>query len=427
LNAILLLLGLLVLSYLGSALVSSHAIRGLGLPSGAEYLCLGFVLGSHVLGIISQPLLADFEPLLLVGASWIAFVAGMTLTEVGKRRIALGRACVGVLSTLLLGLGVGAAVWFALPVLLPRLLGERPFIAGGAAIVCSGSTRQAVRWVVQRHAAQGPLSDALADYARVSSLVPVLGLSLLMAHYPEPSLAAAGFAARVGVTWGIGALLGLVAVLLVGRQLTRDEIWGVLVGTSLLSMGVAARLGLSSVSAAFALGLTIGVLSPRRSELSAMVRSTERAVLLPLAVLAGALINLREAPALGVIVALALAARYLGELMRGGALMLASRAARTAGPLLGLCLVSSGEVTLACAVSLALSFHSPAALTLLVVAGTGLLTGEIVGPFALRRSLARAGELAAPTTPVEPEQASSGGGAAPAAAVAEAPAAGRST
>jgi hypothetical protein len=404
LNAILLLLGLLVLSYLGSALVSSHAIRGLGLASGAEYLCLGIVLGSHVLGIISQELLGGFEPLLLVGASWIAFVAGLTLTEVGQRRIALGRACVGVLSTLLLGLAVGAGVWFALPFLAPTLLEQRSTLAGGVAIVCCGSTRQAVRWVVQRHAAEGPLSDALADYARVSSLVPVLGLSLLMAHFPEPSLAAVGFAARVGVTWAIGALLGLVAVLLVGRRLTRDEIWGVLVGTSLLSMGVAARLGLSSVTAAFALGLTIAVLSPRRSELSAMVRSTERAVLLPLAVLAGALINLREAPALAIIVPLALGARYLGEFIRGGALMLASREARNAGPLLGFCLVSSGEVTLACAVALVLSLHSPAALTVLAVAGTGLLIGEVVGPFALRRALARAGELAAPTTPQPPPE-----------------------
>jgi hypothetical protein len=335
----------------------------------------------------------------------------LTFTQVGQRRLALGRACAGVFSTVLLGSGVGAAVWFALPLLAPALMQDRVTLAGGVAIVCCGSTRQALRWIVQRHAAHGPLSDALADYARASAIVPVLGLALLMAHFPEPSLLAAGLAARVGATWGIGTLLGLIAVLLVGRGLTRDEVWGVLVGTSLLAMGVAARLGLSAVAAVFALGLTLGALSSRRLELYAMVRPTERAVLLPLAVLAGALIRLPGAPAVALLVALAIGARLVGELMRGGLLMLASSAARRAGPLVGLSLVSSGDVTLACAISIALSFKSEAALIVLAVAGAGLLVGELVGPFALRRGLLRAGELAADTPPqiLGPDIATEGG------------------
>ena len=37
-------LGLLLRAYLGSNLVSGRAIRGFGLPSGSEYLVLGFAL-----------------------------------------------------------------------------------------------------------------------------------------------------------------------------------------------------------------------------------------------------------------------------------------------------------------------------------------------------------------------------------------------
>jgi hypothetical protein len=393
LNAILLLLGLLVLSYVGSMLRGDRAIRGLGLPSGAEYVCLGFVLGSHVLGIISQSLLLSFEPLLVVGAAWIAFIAGLSYTQVGERRIVIGRALLGVLSTTLVGLGVGAAVWFSIPLFAPALLGERVLLAGGITLVSLGSTRQAVRWAVQRYLASGPLSDALADYARASALMPVLGLSLLVAHFPDAGLLKLNFPARVGINWGIGALLGLVALALVSRNLTKNEVWGILVGTSLLSTGVAARLGLSPVAAAFALGLTLGTLSARRRELAAMVRPTERAVLLPLAVLAGALVNFREAPALAVLIPLAIAARLGGELVRGGLLRLASSAARRGGPLVGFCLVSTGEITLACAVSIALSFKEPVALSVLAVAAVALLFGEVIGPLALRRCLGRAGEL----------------------------------
>lgn len=398
-NAVLLLLGLLALSYLGSVLRGDRAIRGLGLPSGAEYVCLGAALGSHALGVISKPLLESFEPLLVVGASWIAFVAGLGYSRVGARPVAVGRALVGVLSAALVALAVFAAVFYALPFVAPQLVADRMLLAGGAACVSSGSTRQAVRWVVQRYGASGPLADALADYARASALVPVIGLGLLLARFPVPGLAFMTFPARAGLPFGIGALLGLVAVALLGRGITRDETWGVLVGTSLLSMGVAARLGLSPLAASFALGLCIGVVSRRRAELSTMVRPTERAVLLPLAVLAGALVDV-TAPAALLLVPLALGARFTTELLRGLFLCAGSRPARRAGPLVGYALVSTGDVTLACAVSLAIAFENPAALSVLAIAVAGLLLGELCAPLALRRALVRAGELDLDAQPI---------------------------
>jgi hypothetical protein len=394
-SAIALLLGLLVLSYMGGIVRGGRAIQGFGLPSGAEYLCLGFVFSSDVLGLIPEALLHGFRPLLLVGAAWIALVAGLGYTRIGSRHIGLGSALVGVLSALSVGSAVGAAVWFVLPHLRPELVADRSLIAGGIAIVSCASTRHAVRWVVQRYAAKGPLSDALADYARASALVPIFGLSLLFAQTPEPGLVAIGFLGRVALTWGIGAILGLVAVLLIGRGLTRDEIWGVIVGTLLLAVGVATELGLSGVSAAFALSLTLGALSSRRAELVRMLRPTESAVLLPMAVLAGALVTLREAPLLWLLIPLGLGARLLAELARGALLSLSWRSARPAGPLVGLGMMAMGEVTVACAVALALSFEQSAARSVLASGVVGVLAGELIGPLALRRALRRAGELEA--------------------------------
>jgi hypothetical protein len=400
-NAIVLLLGLLALSYLGSVLRGERAIRGIGLPSGAEYLCLGVALGPHALGVISKPLLDSFTPLLLVAASWITFIAGLGYSRVGSRPIAAGRAAVGVLGATAVGAAVFGAVYGALPLVAPELLGERVLLASGAACVSSGTTRQAVRWVVQRYSARGPLADTLADYARASALVPVVVVGALMAWFAVPGLSFMAFPARAGLTFGIGALLGLVALALLSRSLTRDEIWGILMGTSLLSMGVAARLGLSAPAATFALGLLIGTLSRHRLQLSDMLRPTERAVLLPMAVLAGALVDVRSAPAAAVIVPLCLAVRCVAELARGLVLVALSRTARPAGPFVAYGLMSTGDVTLACAVSIALAFDRPIALTLLAVAATGLLLGELVAPLALRRALARAGELepSAPQTP----------------------------
>lgn len=398
-NAVLLLLGLLALSYLGSALRSARALRGLGLPSGAEYLCLGIALGPHALGVISAALLESFEPLLIVGASWLGFAAGLGYCRGDQRPVAPARVLAGILMSAAIALGVGAAVYYALPLLGPELLPDRLLVAVGAAAVCSGSTRQGVRWMVERYGARGPLVDALADYSRASALVPVVLLGLAFAAFPVPGLAPLVLPARAALALGIGGLLGLMALMLLARGLTRDETWGVLIGTSLLSMGVAGRLGLSSLAAAFALGLCIGFSPRRREQLSEMVHPTERAVLLPLAVLAGALLDFGAAPALWVLVPLAVGARFTLELLRGGLLCL-SRSARQAGPLIGYGLVSTGDVTLACAVSLSIGFERPAATSVLGLAAAGLLLGELCAPLALRRALVQAGELDPSAPPV---------------------------
>ena len=72
-NALLLLMGLLVLSYIGSFLVGGRALRGVGLPSGAEYVALGFLLGPHVLGIVERSMLVSFEPIVQVALGWLAW------------------------------------------------------------------------------------------------------------------------------------------------------------------------------------------------------------------------------------------------------------------------------------------------------------------------------------------------------------------
>ena len=60
---------------------------------------------------------------------------------------------------------------------------------------------------------------------------------------------------------------------------------------------------------------------------------------------------------------------------------------------MGYALVSTGDVTLACAVSLAIAFENPAALSVLAIAVAGLLLGELCAPLALRRALVGAGVL----------------------------------
>jgi Kef-type K+ transport system membrane component KefB len=182
------------------------------------------------------------------------------------------------------------------------------------------------------------------------------------------------------------------------------ESWGTILGTSLLATGLAARLELATITTMFACGATIAWFSRHRRDIRAMIVPTERSVLLPVLVLAGARI---EPPSIGrvaLIIPVAVVLRFLAKILIG---MLIRRhaAARGAGPLLGLALSASGGMSVA--IGLAMAIHFPGAVgdTVLATAVAVTVAGEVSGP-ALRTVLMRAGEARARSP--EPPPVSSG-------------------
>jgi hypothetical protein len=391
-SGIAVLLGLLIVAYIGSMLVGGRTIRGFGLPSGAEYLVLGVVVGPHVLGVLPRSTVRSFEPIFVCAAAWLALVAGLGYLLVGSRRVKIGRALIGVLTAALVAAVVAGALWLALGELGTLSGYQRLELSLGAGVVGCETTRHTVRWVAERHGASGRLSDWLADMARASALVPVLGLGVLFALMPDSPLASFAVPARVGAGAGLGVLLGLVAVVLLGREFRRDESWGILLGTSLLAAGIAARLGLAAVATLFVMGLTIAVVSPHRLDIKLMVQPTEKPVLLPVVLVAGACVDFDAVPKLWLLVAVALGARLLAELVRGILLVIVLPPARPAGPTIGLGMTSTGAISLALAFTLVVRSPGPASQAVLALAAAAVLLGELIGPAMLRRGLERAGE-----------------------------------
>lgn len=386
------LLALLVLSYIGSVLVGGRTIRGFGLPSGAEYLVLGVVLGPHVLGVVRRSTVVNFETLFVVAAAWLALVSGLGWGIVGRRSIHPGRALVGVVMAVLVGAAVSGACYFVFGRLGTLEGRERLLSSLGAGAVGCETTRHAVRWVVERHGTRGPVSDWVADLARASAIVPVLWVAAMFAMAPDAPLGAFSMPARFAVGLGIGVVLGLVAAVLLGREFRRDESWGILLGTSLLAAGVATRLGLAAVATLFMMGLTLSAVSRHRLEIKLMVQPTEKPMFLPVALVVGAYVDFDAVPKLALVVAAALAARVAAELVRGLLLVLFIKPARPASPMLGLGMLSTGTISLAVAFSVFVRLPGPASSAILTVAAAFVLLGEMLGPALLRRGLERAGE-----------------------------------
>jgi hypothetical protein len=389
------LLALFAIASLGGA--GGPWSAGRGSASGAGVLVLGVILGPAVTGVVPGDVVKAFSPLGGAAAAWVAVVIGLDYGFAGTRRIALRR----IAGAALLALLPLAAVTLAVAAVLARSTGtallatrDQVVVALGAGAALSGTTRNAILWVIARRGARGPLTDLLHDVSDAGDLVPVLVLAWLVAPDAAPvALAAVG-------RWGagvaplvLGAALGLGAALLVRFDGRPDATFAALLGTSLVALGVSVRFAVAPLAAAFALGLAAAAAAPARQPLRDLAWSLERPVLLPALVIAGALVDPAASPALPAAVGAAVVAMVAGTALAAAALATVSPLARRAGPALAPALATPGPFGVCAGLALAVRYPGPVGGTVLACAVAGAIAGEVVSTRALRRALARAGEL----------------------------------
>jgi hypothetical protein len=395
-SAIALLMGLLVLSFLGSLIVGGRGARGL--PSGVEYLGLGFAVGPHVLGVVERPMIAEFDPIVQVALGWLAFGVGLDFGRIGGRRVRTASVVIGIGCAALTGVLVAIATHQLLRIVdIPGLdpTAELVFAAGAGAVTAE-TTRIAVQWVVTRWQAKGPVSKLLNELGASDDFAPLAAAGAIFAFTPPPGLALslppAGWLAASVL---LGALLGTVTALLL-RGAEGGVEWGALFGTILLGTGTAVRFGLSAIFVTFVMGVALAAISRARRSLQRMVGATERAVLYPLLLLAGARLDplpLFSNRMLGAVVAFVLLARIVGKLLSGLVVHFTMPAARPAGPALGIVLLSSGPITICVGLAFALRYPGIVGDSLLLCAAASNLLGELVSTLALHRLLGHVGEL----------------------------------
>lgn len=399
-SAIALLMGLLVLSYLGSLLVGSGKTRGLA--SGIEFIALGFLVGPMMLGVVERQLITDFTPVIDVALGWLAFIVGLDFGRVEGRRVRTASTVLGIVCAIVTGAIVAAAVWITTKRVHLAGIDENGAIvlAAGAGAVSAETARYAVEWAQSRWSARGPISRLLVDIGAADDLAPLVAAGAIFAISPEQGLAltmpAYGW---FGASLALGAGLGIVTAMLL-RGAEGDAVWGALIGTILLTTGASARLGFCTIFVTFVMGIALASASPSRVALRKLVRPTERAVLYPMLLLAGARIDVRalfENRMLAAIVALVLVARIGGKLVSGIVVRASSPAAKPAGAMLGIVMLSSGPVSTACGLVFALRFPGPIGDTLLVCAVASALMGELVSTLSLRALLVDAGEIVPPS------------------------------
>lgn len=394
-SEVLLLSVLLAAAYFGNLFVEGRAIRGFGLPSGAEWLVVGVILGPHALGVFQASVIRDLEPLVVVGLGWTALVLGIDYGYVGDRRSSWRGLFLGLALSVLCAAVVAAAAFAYCTLQLRLAASEALIVAATLALVSSETTRHAVRWISERQGARGPLADILAEVADADGALPLLGLGVLVAISITPGLNAnLALGWRLGAAVALALILGLIAAALLARSFAFGESWAVLIGVALLGIGISMRLGAAALTVMFISGVVISMLSHRHAELRRLLAPTERPVTLPLLVLGGATLDLRSfSPAVIGLLGVVLLARVLAKL--AGARLIAAfvPAARQSPGATGGALLASGTLSMSIGLYAYLSLEGRHGELALLAASVATAFGELVGPIMLRRALSRAGEI----------------------------------
>jgi hypothetical protein len=387
------LLGLLVVAYLGSQFFGTRA-SGYGFASGAEFLLLGLVCGPYTLGVIERSTIVAFEPIAAVGTAWLTLIVGVDYGFLGDRRVRLPGFFGGILLSFLSGAATAVAAYFVARQITPVRGRDLWLLSIGIGLVSCETARHAVRWVVSRHSVEGPLASLIGEIADSDDLVPLLGLmaSFSLSSNVTLSVGSAWWASSV-LTLGLGAVVGATAAALLRSEPKASDGWGVLLGGALLGIGLAWRLGLSPQTVTFAMGLSLSALSRHGVELRAMFERSERPVLLPTLVLAGAQVKVDHVGSFVVVVLIALVVRIAVRLLAAPVLTAMARVPRAAAPPLSLGLLPTGAITMAIGLVFSMRFAGAVGDTVLAVAAVFTVFGEVVGPAALRRALVAAGEL----------------------------------
>ncbi len=422
-NGMTLLMGLLVLSYVGSSLVTRRAAHRGGLPSGVEIAALGFLVGPHGLRLVTNEDLATFVPVAHVALGWLAFTAGIDFGFGATGRVKPSRLFFGTMSGVATAAAVTVAVWLALDfVHVPIAQPERFLLALSVGAICSASAPPAASWAGDGPTTRPSLAAALDDIALSEGWVPFGVLALVFALAPSHDLPLSrgrlqGLPSVLGrlqeltlhanaciwflVTLGLGLLIGIAAAFLLRGKMPVENRWAVLLGAALLAVGTSARLELSAVSACFAMGQAISLLARHGDELRPMVRSTAQPVLLPALLLAGMRINLQPSAAWA-LVALAVAlSRMCAKTVIGWVFAAVSPTLRTGGLLLGLSYSSSNALSIGLGLALALRFPGVIGDTALAIAAVYAAFGDLAAPMALRHALKAAHPVGA-TASIEP-------------------------
>jgi len=391
-----------LLSLLGSRLGFRSRRASLGirlfLSAGSQYVLIGFLLGPRGAGLVTLGLTDSLAPFIALGLGWIGLLFGLqfdraTLKTFGRSAHALvvGESVIAWiiiaagLVGLLLAFGMDDPAWLA--------------AAGAAAAAGCASSPTGAAIVFGSARVGGPFARLATLVTSLDGVVGIILLAILYAFVHPPAPAAI---VDIGPTRWIltpillALLFGWMFLSLSREKPPSDEFVLFILAVALILAGTSLSIAASALFTSWLTGAFIANLSPLRRRVYSALARWEKPIHVLFLLLAGALLSFRSWN-VPLFVAGYVILRIIGKLVGGGLARPILGPTPGAGRF-GATLLSQGGLSIAIAMSALLvlgarfpdSTAVPAFFDAVIL---GVMIFEILGPVAMRRVLARAGEI----------------------------------
>ncbi|MCL7962818.1 MAG: cation:proton antiporter [marine benthic group bacterium] len=398
-------LALVLVSLLGARFGFRSRRASLGfrlfVSSGSHFVLVGFLLGPHVAGLITESVAHSLAPFIALGLGWIGLLFGLQFDRTvlrnfrrGEHGLVLGQAL--VTWTLLAG-GLVA-------ILLRTGHDDTGSLAAACAAAAAGCVSSPTGTAVVFGSARvgGPISR-LASL--VTSLDGSVGIAMLAAVYAIAHPGVAAPLLDIGpLRWILAPallalLFGWLFLSLSREKPPAEEFVLFLLALALILAGTSLSLASSALFSAWLTGVFIANLSPLRKRVYSALTIWEKPVHVLFLVVAGALLSFRSWQVVPLVFAYVLL-RAFGKLL-GGELARPVLPSESTDVPFGATLLSQGGVSIAIAMSalLVLGSEFPGATAVQTIFDAvimGIIIFEVAGPVILRRTLDRAGEISKP-------------------------------
>ncbi len=376
------------------ALMAGHLVQFLRIPEVTGYILAGVALGPSVLGWVSAENLAALEVLSEVALGLILFSIGSVFEF--ERFLRIGRHIVQL--TLMESLPAAALVFAGI-----LLLGAPWQVALMLGAIAIATAPASTLMVLRECDASGPLSDTLLGIIAVNNIFCLVVFSIAAAIIEITSgLGGAGvidtlYISAYGLVWqllgsvALGFLVGLMLAGWATRVHETGEMLILLIGSILLCVGAARMLDLSPLVASLAVGATMVNLSRRSKRLFETLAGTDPPFYAIFFVIAGADLDVRLVPAMGILGAFYVVARSAGKFFgaRWGAKRLAMP--EPVRRFLGYGLMAQAGLAVGLTLVVNRRFPDFAGPTTVVVLAA-VVIHEMLGPIGARFAIVRAGE-----------------------------------
>ncbi len=395
-----------LIALLGAATVLSlymgRLVKKINLPSLVGYMILGVVLGSSVLGVISNENIHSLGFLTDVALGFVAFTIGSELNIKGLKKLGKGIIYIIIAESFAAFFVVTAGVWLVTKNM-PMAL-----IFGSLAPASAPAGTVAV---IQEYGAKGTLTRALyavvgfddglaivifgfASAAARNMLDPANSMSVL-----QGILHPAG---EIFLSLAVGGVLGYLYTILSRRLKPLTDIPSLTFGFVAICIGISQWLHLSLILTSMMLGFVLTNTTPS-TMVKAMVGQLKTwmpFLFIPFFFLAGAHLELSVLPSLGLLGAVYVLSRTTG--LMGGA-WLGARAGKSEAKIrkyLGFGILSQAGVAIGLSMLVLNEFNALgtpeaaaiAAKVITTITATCIIF-EIVGPIGAKYALTRAGEI----------------------------------